>query len=248
MPNGGSDCCGTCPFNRKNRGEAGYAHSRDAGSDHCEIRDLAIETAFWTYCANHPHHNRDLLRVPIGPVWVDGGGFPYGRKHWQPGPDTEEVRVEVLRLIALATAEPVEDYPAGFALIEAAIVQAGELGDPRFAAQLDRIRQFPASLKDGVSGQSFARAPARSAAFAVRSLHSILPLAEVTPFRTDTVRAVAATIDQSGDKAGLPVLADALQEAGCMHQAALDYLRSPDARTPNWVVDAILGRIAAPTG
>jgi len=31
MPDGGSDCCGTCWFNERNKGEAGYAHADDAG-------------------------------------------------------------------------------------------------------------------------------------------------------------------------------------------------------------------------
>jgi hypothetical protein len=243
MPNGGSDCCGTCPFNRKNRGEAGYSHAQDPGPDHCEIRDLAIEgSAFWTYCANHPGHNRELLRIPIGPVYVHGDG--YSREPWRQGPDTPEVREEILRLLAAATPDPIDDYPAGFALAEAAILHAGEIGDSRFTPHLDRIRRFPGFAEGVAPGSSFARDPAVSSALATESLTRILPLVQITPFLTDTVRAVAATIDQSGDKAGLPVLADALQEAGCAHTATLEYLRCPDARTPNWVVDVILGRIA----
>ena len=64
MPNGGSDCCGTCWFNRRNRGEKGYNRADDIDVEAlCEIRDVLIENPFWTYCANHPH--RRPQRDPI---------------------------------------------------------------------------------------------------------------------------------------------------------------------------------------
>ena len=66
MPNGGSDCCGTCWFNSKNNGEQGYHGSEKEGVAICTIRNLEIPDPFWTYCANHPHHNQnkiDLQRI-----------------------------------------------------------------------------------------------------------------------------------------------------------------------------------------
>ena len=73
MPNGGSDCCGTCWFNRKNRGERDWPkHADNTLPDHCEIRDLAIEDPFYTYCANHPHRRPERDRIPIGPVTRHG--------------------------------------------------------------------------------------------------------------------------------------------------------------------------------
>ena len=43
MPNGGSDCCGTCWFNRRNQGERGYPEGRNRGvAPYCDIRDVAI--------------------------------------------------------------------------------------------------------------------------------------------------------------------------------------------------------------
>lgn len=247
MPNGGSDCCGTCPFNRKNRGQAGYGGRNNPEPDHCEIRDLPIEgTAFYTYCSNHPAHNQGLIRIPIGPVHVHGD---HRREVWRPSPDTEEVRAEILRLITSATPEPIEDYPAGLALVEAAILQAGEFRDVRYVAELDRIRQFPGFAGDDDETDErhpFARDPARSAGFAVRSLSLILPLAEILPCSTETVRGVAESVDRTRDPSGLPVLADALQDAGCSHGPTLDYLRSPAAQAyqgPCWVVDVILGRV-----
>jgi hypothetical protein len=244
MPNGGSDCCGTCPFNRKNRGQAGYGDRDNPEPDHCDVRDLPIEhAAFWTYCANHPHHNPDLVRIPVGPVYV-AAGVSYGREVWKPSPDTEEVRAEVHRLIATASPEPVTDYPSGLALVEAAILQAGEFRDPRYVPELDRIRQFPGIETE--DHPDFARDPARSAALAVNALRLVLPPEAIRPFVNETVKAIAGGIAQTGDPSGLAVLADALQEAGCSHAPTLDYLRSPAARHPSWVVDVILDRVPPP--
>jgi len=38
MPNGGSDCCGTCWFNARNKGEAGYGHALATEPARCTIR------------------------------------------------------------------------------------------------------------------------------------------------------------------------------------------------------------------
>ena len=101
MPNGGSDCCGTCWFNRKNGGEAGFpspgAESRES---YCEIRDVAIEDPFYTYCANHPHRRPVRDSILIGPITrnVSGGGNN-DRKAWIPAPDSEEVRSHLLGLL-----------------------------------------------------------------------------------------------------------------------------------------------------
>ena len=99
MPNGGSDCCGTCWFNRKNRGQPGYTHANNPEPDHCEIRDALIENPFWTYCANHPNHRPAGDRIPIGPIYAGHGGYPYQREVWRPSPNTEEVRQHLLELL-----------------------------------------------------------------------------------------------------------------------------------------------------
>ena len=46
MPNGGSDCCGTCWFNKKNKGDVGCEHAKDPGDDYCIIRNTKIEDPF----------------------------------------------------------------------------------------------------------------------------------------------------------------------------------------------------------
>ena len=78
MPNGGSDCCGTCWFNRSLEGQRGSANFNDETPSHCEIRDLDIPDPFYTYCANHPYHRPSRDPIPIGPVYVHRATGPSG--------------------------------------------------------------------------------------------------------------------------------------------------------------------------
>jgi hypothetical protein len=62
---------------------------------------------------------------------------------------------------------------------------------------------------------------------------------------TSTVRALARQIAESGDYSAVPILADALQEAGCDSETVLDSCRRPPHThvRGDWVVDLILGRL-----
>jgi hypothetical protein len=54
---------------------------------------------------------------------------------------------------------------------------------------------------------------------------------------------IAEHIDRTGEFADLPILGDALEDAGCSDEAALTHCRGPGPHTLGcWVVDAILGR------
>ena len=104
MPNGGSDCCGTCWFNRSLEGQRGSANFNREIPSHCEIRDLDIPDPFYTYCANHPCHRPGRDTIPIGPVDVyraTGPSGEGGREQWQPSPDTEEIRQHLLDIVRL---------------------------------------------------------------------------------------------------------------------------------------------------
>lgn len=61
---------------------------------------------------------------------------------------------------------------------------------------------------------------------------------------TDTVVALARGMDASGDFSAVPILADALQDAGCADSVILDRCRAPSGVhcRGNWVVDSVLGR------
>ena len=150
MPNGGSDCCGTCWFNRANGGRKGSNHHDHSIPSYCEIRDLAIEDPFYTYCANHPYRMGRRVPVPLGPVDVHvaesverDGKFHY--THWREvrvhAPDTDEVRTQLLEFLE----EPgslSDNYPFyGDGLLRVVVDELARLREPRAIPILDRIAQ-----------------------------------------------------------------------------------------------------------
>lgn len=152
MPNGGSDCCGTCWFNQKNKGEPGYEHAHDPDPDVCIIRDLVIENPFYTYCINHPHHNPEKLDFPIGSVYVDA---EEGRKLWVESSDTEEIRQGLLKLLKEITEIPEDEYPSGIYRDEVVIRQVGVFKEKRAITDLQRIAAFnPKAASVGAFGRT----------------------------------------------------------------------------------------------
>jgi hypothetical protein len=148
MPNGGSDCCGTCWFNRANEGRAGYPSTpiEERLASFCEIRDLPVDDPFYTYCANHPHRNPNRLSVPIGPVYT---GDSFGnREPLHPSPDSEEIRRAVLALLASIPEAPTEEYPIGLSLETVIIAQVAAWGERRALPDLERIAAFRDAPKD----------------------------------------------------------------------------------------------------
>ena len=139
MPNGGSDCCGTCWFNRSNSGERGSANFNDEIPSYCEIRHLAIPDPFYTYCANHPHHRPDRDPIPIGSVYIHNNAG--GRDFWQPSPDTEQVRRHLLDIV-----EGPEEHRDGYPFYAppphiTAIEQLVDFGDERVVRALESLVQ-----------------------------------------------------------------------------------------------------------
>src|SRR5207253_1730777 len=58
-----------------------------------------------------------------------------------------------------------------------------------------------------------------------------------------TIRHLAQSIDEEQAFAELPVLADALEDAGCADEAMLTHLRSPGPHLRGcWVIDLLLGK------
>jgi len=72
------------------------------------------------------------------------------------------------------------------------------------------------------------------------------PFRQVTfepDWRTSTVHSLASTIYAERAFDRLPVLADALQDAGCEHADILDHCRGPGPHVRGcWVVDLVLGK------
>ncbi len=152
MPNGGSDCCGTCWFNSKNKGEAGYDHVGDPEPDFCTIRELPIDNPFYTYCGNHPHRRPEPDPIPIGPVFT---GDSFGaREVWKASPDTEEIRRHLLDLLDRMEAKPQSEYPLGTYSDETVIRQLARFRETRAVEGLRRICRFdPSSEEDGPFGR-----------------------------------------------------------------------------------------------
>jgi hypothetical protein len=68
------------------------------------------------------------------------------------------------------------------------------------------------------------------------------PVAFQPQWRTDTVVALARQIDASRDFSAVPILADALQDAGCDNADILTHCRAPVLHVRGcWVVDLVLG-------
>ena len=141
MPNGGSDCCGTCWFNSRNKGKAGRNRSAGRSERHyCIIRELPIHGAFYTYCANHQYRNPGRIEVPIGPVWI-GRSDGY-REVWKLAPSTEGVRLNLLNLLRQIQEQPSPKYPIGIHRDNMVIWQVGELREFRALEELRRIAAF----------------------------------------------------------------------------------------------------------
>lgn len=143
MPNGGSDCCGTCWFNRTNRGQRDWSTHRDRTiPPFCEIRNLALENPFYTYCANHPHRRPNRDSIPIGPVMRGDSDPSSNRWIWEASPDTEEIRQHLLDLLDNWVEAMLRDYyPIGIGLAETVVRQLGEFREQRAAGVLEEISQ-----------------------------------------------------------------------------------------------------------
>ncbi|MBA4062310.1 MAG: hypothetical protein C0501_01125 [Isosphaera sp.] len=70
------------------------------------------------------------------------------------------------------------------------------------------------------------------------------PAAFDPAWRTDTAVSLAAGMYEGRDFAAMPILADALQDAGCDHDDVLSHCREAGRAHVRgcWVVDLVLGR------
>jgi hypothetical protein len=157
--------------------------------------------------------------------------------------DREQLR-DALRAIHRARASSVTGTPVGLALQAAGYVAAEfrpdwalqSLSDSSYAllgvapteqleAARKRVEQANCDLLREVFGNPFRRV-------------SVNPV-----WLTPGVRAVTTAIYEDRDFAAMPILADALEEAGCDEAAILDHLRGPNNHVRGcWALDLILGR------
>ncbi len=149
MPNGGSDCCGTCWFNRRNKGVDGYPdpYEENPEAPYCEIRNEPIANPFYTYCANHPKRRPDRDPIPLGPIYVASEQDEMVRVVAKPSPDTEEIRqhlldrLSVFEMVAATDNSPKFQQTIFTFLVDAHIVmwQLGEFRENRAAEMLQRL-------------------------------------------------------------------------------------------------------------
>lgn len=130
------------------------------------------------------------------------------------------------------------------------------LGVPRRSAaarkaEADRLLGEVVRLEQGVAdaaGRAYRRAQAEEEAAAVGLLKCVAgavvgPVGFDVSWRTSAVTGLAAAIDEGWAFGRLPVLADALEEAGCGEPAVLDHCRSDGPHCRGcFVVDLALGR------
>ena len=68
------------------------------------------------------------------------------------------------------------------------------------------------------------------------------PVTFVPAWRTTTAITLAQTMYDTRDFAAMPILADALEDAGCEHPDILSHCRGPGPHVRGcWVVDGVLG-------
>ena len=70
------------------------------------------------------------------------------------------------------------------------------------------------------------------------------PVAFDPNWRTDTALSLARVMYESREFGAMPILADALQDAGCEHTDILNHCRDPNGVHVRgcWVVDLVLGK------
>ena len=115
----------------------------------CAIRNIDISKPFSTYCANHPHHNPDRVKIPVGPVYHNEEGHPYSRRVWVFSPDNPTVRQGLIEVLEKVPEIPWPEYPFGKPFVEEVIHQLIAFREKRAIPGLIRILSFdPLSHSD----------------------------------------------------------------------------------------------------
>ena len=150
----------------------GSSRHDDSIPSHCEIRDLAIEDPFYTYCSNHPYRMQRRVPVPLGPVYVhvaesferDGKSYyTHGREIWVHAPDTDEVRSQLLRLLE-EPGSASDHYPFyGDDLLGVVVDELERLREPRAVAILERVAEVVRGHEEASEGVRDALARIRKA-------------------------------------------------------------------------------------
>lgn len=105
-------------------------------------RDLDVPDPFWTYCANHPHHNPSRIDIPLGPVYTGED-----REVWVLAPKGEEVTQKLLESLNKITNEVQFHYPVSPIDLEITIIdQLSEMKERRAIPGLLKVLDLDIEL------------------------------------------------------------------------------------------------------
>jgi hypothetical protein len=114
--------------------------------------------------------------------------------------------------------------------------------EPRAAAEIDEWNAYGGNEPWTVSLADLRRGDGLCCAFVDAAAH--VPFDRGALTRNDSAAPrIARTIYETGDFSSLPILADALEEAGCGSALLLDHCRKPAKHHPGcWVVELVLSK------
>jgi hypothetical protein len=119
----------------------------------------------------------------------------------------------------------------------AAVAFAALLPDPKDAAiqAHDRLCAFESEFGSGK--------PEASVGWLRCAFGNPFRPVDFAPWRTDTAVVLARQMYESREFGAMPILADALQDAGCANEDVLAHCRGPGPHVRGcWVVDGVLGK------
>jgi hypothetical protein len=150
------------------------------------------------------------------------------------------------------------DWTAGLAFEEATgfgwddsdedemVDAAGYAADNAAHASADATTDYPVDWEGNKEWAAAHEAELRAQAAILRDVFGCLPFRSVTlapAWITPTVRRLAETVYEQRTFDRLPILADALEEAGCTDAEVLNHCRGEGPHVRGcWVVDLILGK------
>jgi hypothetical protein len=193
---------------------------------------------FAVACARRLNHLAPVessQRLEVAERFADGAGSVEELEaSWNVGMNT--------RVLGAAPAPwEAEDYTAAAAgdacLREASSAALWAMNDGQFASDPNAKTDLSGELPEGTEHHP-----------QVRLLRDIFgnPFRPVTfdpAWRTSTATALAQQMYEARDFSAMPILADALQDAGCESEDILAHCRDPDPHVRGcWVVDLLLGK------
>ena len=112
-------------------------------------------------------------------------------------------------------------------------------------ARVESSRRAISAILAATDENSHVRRRARAMCRAIRDIfgNPFRPVVADPTWLTPTAQSIAAAIYQDRTFDRLPILADALEEAGCTHAVVLLHCRTPGEHVRGcWVVDLVLGK------